>query len=116
MYASDSVSMSPFPISFQAHMIHTYDNIPTSDSRRPSDAMLDLAPKPVMVDSGVMTDPWEPEAPVGAAVIGGAGIAAAGVDLQGSVSQPPCKAGFSKLASKHISLALTERAYLKSSK
>jgi len=37
---------------------------PASASRRPSEAMLDVPPKPVMVDSGVMTDPWEAAAPV----------------------------------------------------
>ncbi len=31
-----------------------------SDSRRPSEANLETLPKPAMVDSGVMTDPWEP--------------------------------------------------------
>ncbi|PWY91469.1 hypothetical protein BO94DRAFT_462340 [Aspergillus sclerotioniger CBS 115572] len=34
--------------------------LPTPDSRRPSEVMLDANPKPVMVDSGMMTDPWEP--------------------------------------------------------
>ncbi|PYH93207.1 anucleate primary sterigmata protein A [Aspergillus ellipticus CBS 707.79] len=33
----------------------------TPDSRRPSDVMLDAPRKPVMVDSGVMTEPWSPE-------------------------------------------------------
>jgi predicted nucleic acid-binding Zn-ribbon protein len=37
---------------------------PAPGSRRPSETMLDAPPKPVMVDSGVMTDPWEPTAPV----------------------------------------------------
>lgn len=36
---------------------------PAAVSRRPSETMLDAPLKPVMVDSGVMTDPWEP-APV----------------------------------------------------
>ncbi|PWY72922.1 putative nuclear migration protein [Aspergillus heteromorphus CBS 117.55] len=36
--------------------------LPTPDSRRPSEAMLDAPRKPVMVDSGVMTEPWSPEA------------------------------------------------------
>ncbi|KAJ5360343.1 Pleckstrin homology domain Mcp5-type [Penicillium concentricum] len=51
---------------------------PASDSRRPSDAMLDAPPKPPMVDSGVMTEPWEPTPSVSAAgiVAGAAGIAA----------------------------------------
>ncbi|KAL4890335.1 hypothetical protein BDV59DRAFT_96531 [Aspergillus ambiguus] len=35
---------------------------PMSDSRRPSEISLGT-PKPAMVDSGVMTDPWEPVAP-----------------------------------------------------
>ncbi|RJE24091.1 hypothetical protein PHISCL_03580 [Aspergillus sclerotialis] len=34
--------------------------LPVSDSRRPSEAMLDSFSKPIMVDFGVMTDPWEP--------------------------------------------------------
>ncbi|GKZ30548.1 hypothetical protein AbraIFM66950_009559 [Aspergillus brasiliensis] len=34
--------------------------LPTPDSRRPSEAILDAVPKPVMVDSGMMTDPWVP--------------------------------------------------------
>ncbi|KAH1979319.1 hypothetical protein LV164_004521 [Aspergillus fumigatus] len=33
---------------------------PTADSRRPSEAILDVPAKPAMVDSGVMTDPWQP--------------------------------------------------------
>ncbi|KAE8373594.1 hypothetical protein BDV26DRAFT_271654 [Aspergillus bertholletiae] len=33
------------------------------DSRRPSQATLNTRPKPAMVDSGVMTDPWEPSVP-----------------------------------------------------
>ncbi|KAJ5182596.1 hypothetical protein N7492_000212 [Penicillium capsulatum] len=37
---------------------------PASISRRPSDAMLDTPPKPVMVDSGVMTEPWDAAPPV----------------------------------------------------
>lgn len=40
-------------------------------SRRPSETMLDL-PRPVMVDSGVMTDPWEPVIP--ASVVGEAAV------------------------------------------
>jgi hypothetical protein len=38
----------------------------TASSRRPSDAMLDAPPKPVMVDSGVMTEPWESTLPIDA--------------------------------------------------
>ncbi|KAF7587501.1 hypothetical protein BBP40_007174 [Aspergillus hancockii] len=34
-----------------------------SGSRRSSEVTLDARPKPVMVDSGVMTDPWEPSIP-----------------------------------------------------
>ncbi|KAI9371356.1 hypothetical protein BJX61DRAFT_534841 [Aspergillus egyptiacus] len=33
------------------------------DSRRPSQVTLESTSKPVMVDSGVMTDPWEPVTP-----------------------------------------------------
>ncbi|OGM42602.1 anucleate primary sterigmata protein A [Aspergillus bombycis] len=33
------------------------------DSRRSSQATLNTRPKPAMVDSGVMTDPWEPSTP-----------------------------------------------------
>ena len=48
---------------------------PTAGSRRPSDAMLDAPPKPAMVDSGVMTEPWEPST-VGAGFAAGAGLIA----------------------------------------
>jgi hypothetical protein len=48
---------------------------PTVVSRRPSDAMLDAPPKPAMVDSGVMTEPWEPSS-VGAGFATGAGLIA----------------------------------------
>ncbi|GFG03027.1 anucleate primary sterigmata protein A [Aspergillus udagawae] len=34
--------------------------LPTADSRRPSEAILDVPAKPTMVDSGMMTDPWQP--------------------------------------------------------
>lgn len=34
--------------------------LPVTDSRRPSEGMLESFSKPVMVDFGVMTDPWEP--------------------------------------------------------
>ncbi|RMJ21464.1 hypothetical protein PHISP_07668, partial [Aspergillus sp. HF37] len=37
--------------------------LPTSDSRRPSEAMLDSFSKPLMVDFGVNTEPWEPTRP-----------------------------------------------------
>ncbi|KAJ5775444.1 uncharacterized protein N7511_000455 [Penicillium nucicola] len=37
----------------------------TAGSRRPSDAMLDAPPKPIMVDSGMMTEAWEPMLPIG---------------------------------------------------
>ncbi|PYI14480.1 anucleate primary sterigmata protein A [Aspergillus violaceofuscus CBS 115571] len=33
------------------------------DSRRPSEAVLDTVSRPLMVDSGMMTDPWEPAVP-----------------------------------------------------
>ncbi|KAJ5673110.1 hypothetical protein N7507_002237 [Penicillium longicatenatum] len=55
--------------------------VPTSSSRRPSDAMLDSPSRPVMIDSGVMTDPWQPDAPVGVAAIGGAAVGVAASDL-----------------------------------
>ncbi|KAF3395931.1 Anucleate primary sterigmata protein A [Penicillium rolfsii] len=52
---------------------------PSADSRRPSEITLDSLPKPLMVDSGMMTDPWEPSTPVAAvasaAVAGAAGAA-----------------------------------------
>ncbi|KAJ5524248.1 Anucleate primary sterigmata protein A [Penicillium frequentans] len=38
--------------------------------------MLDSLPRPVMVDSGVMTDPWQPDAPLGVAAFGGAVVGA----------------------------------------
>ncbi|KAJ5688967.1 Anucleate primary sterigmata protein A [Penicillium macrosclerotiorum] len=46
---------------------------PVSDSRRPSEVNLDVVPRPVMVDSGVMTDPWEPSTSI--ATVAGAGAA-----------------------------------------
>ncbi|EAW12852.1 putative nuclear migration protein (ApsA) [Aspergillus clavatus NRRL 1] len=39
--------------------------LPTPDSRRPSEVILEVPPKPAMVDSGVMTDPWEPSRSAG---------------------------------------------------
>ncbi|KXG50001.1 Pleckstrin homology domain, Mcp5-type [Penicillium griseofulvum] len=54
---------------------------PTPGSRRPSDAMLDAQPKPTMVDSGVMTEPWEPTPSVGAGIVAGAAGIAAGAAL-----------------------------------
>ncbi|KAJ5177120.1 Anucleate primary sterigmata protein A [Penicillium canariense] len=47
---------------------------PSLGSRRPSEVMLDSLPKPVMVDSGVMTDPWDSSTPVAAAT--GAAVSA----------------------------------------
>ncbi|RHZ46249.1 putative nuclear migration protein (ApsA) [Aspergillus thermomutatus] len=44
--------------------------LPTVDSRRPSEAILDVPAKPAMVDSGMMTDPWEPTASTTAAIAG----------------------------------------------
>lgn len=41
-----------------------------SDSRRPSEAPLEAPPKPTMVDSGVMTEPWEPLTSVGQEPVG----------------------------------------------
>ncbi|RAL07987.1 putative nuclear migration protein (ApsA) [Aspergillus homomorphus CBS 101889] len=37
--------------------------LPAYDSRRPSEAVLDTVPEPVMVDAGMMTEPWEPAVP-----------------------------------------------------
>ncbi|CAG8224541.1 unnamed protein product [Penicillium olsonii] len=48
---------------------------PTMGSRRPSDVMLDAPPKPAMVDSGVMTEPWEPSS-TGGGLAAGAGLVA----------------------------------------
>ncbi|KAJ5272598.1 hypothetical protein N7478_007723 [Penicillium angulare] len=62
---------------------------PTPGSRRPSDAMLDLSPKPVMVDSGVMTEPWEPMVPAGAAVLGGAAAVAAAAAAVSEIPTTP---------------------------
>jgi hypothetical protein len=56
---------------------------PSLDSRRPSEIMLDSLPRPVMVDSGMMTEPWEPSTPV-AAVAGGAVAGAAVAGAAGS--------------------------------
>lgn len=55
---------------------------PAPDSRRPSEAALDAPPKPTMVDSGVMTDPWEPT-PVeaGTAAVAAAARAVGGAAL-----------------------------------
>lgn len=55
---------------------------PSSDSRRPSEITLDSRPKPIMVDSGMMTDPWELSTPIaaaGAAVAGAAGAAVSAI-------------------------------------
>ncbi|EAU31531.1 anucleate primary sterigmata protein A [Aspergillus terreus NIH2624] len=43
--------------------------LPVSDSRRASEISLDT-PKPAMVDSGVMTDPWEPVVPTSSEGLG----------------------------------------------
>ncbi|CEJ60067.1 hypothetical protein PMG11_08657 [Penicillium brasilianum] len=65
---------------------------PSSDSRRPSEIMLDSLPKPIMVDSGMMTEPWEPSTPVaavaGAAVAGAAVAGAAGAAVS-ALSETP---------------------------
>lgn len=65
---------------------------PSSDSRRPSEIMLDSLLKPVMVDSGMMTEPWEPSTPVaavaGAAVAGAAVAGAAGAAVS-ALSEAP---------------------------
>ena len=52
---------------------------PAPDSRRPSEAPLDAPPKPAMVDSGMMTDPWEPSTAATAAPAVAAGAAALAV-------------------------------------
>ncbi|KAI9036501.1 putative nuclear migration protein (ApsA) [Aspergillus affinis] len=44
--------------------------MPMSDSRRPSEAPLEAPPRPTMVDSGVMTDPWEPATSIGQELAG----------------------------------------------
>ncbi|KAJ5626724.1 hypothetical protein N7528_004151 [Penicillium herquei] len=66
-----------------------------SDSRRPSDAVaLDFVPRPVMVDSGMMTEPWEPTPLANAtligeaALVGGAAAAAAGTVFANAPSTP----------------------------
>ncbi|KAJ5836546.1 Pleckstrin homology domain Mcp5-type [Penicillium robsamsonii] len=59
---------------------------PASDSRRPSDAMLDAPPKPAMVDSGVMTEPWEPTPSVSAGIVAGAAGIAAGAALPSALA------------------------------
>ncbi|CAI7646402.1 unnamed protein product [Penicillium glandicola] len=61
---------------------------PTSGSRRPSDAMLDAPPKPAMVDSGVMTEPWEPTPSISAGIIAGAAGLAAGAALPHTLAAP----------------------------
>lgn len=44
--------------------------VPADDSRRPSEVMLDApAAKPAMVDSGMMTEPWEPIASAAAGIV-----------------------------------------------
>lgn len=54
---------------------------PTSDSRRPSDAMLEAPLKPTMVDSGIMTEPWEPVPSTSAGLVAGAAGVAAGAAI-----------------------------------
>ncbi|OQD80220.1 hypothetical protein PENANT_c038G03366 [Penicillium antarcticum] len=63
----------------------------TAGSRRPSDAMLDAPPKPIMVDSGVMTEAWEPTLPTGANV---AAVAA----LPSTPTQPMANRGIAEQA------------------
>lgn len=48
---------------------------PTAGSRRPSEVLLDGSPKPAMMDSGMVTEPWEPSS-LGAGFAAGAGLAA----------------------------------------
>ncbi|KAJ5794871.1 Pleckstrin homology domain Mcp5-type [Penicillium paradoxum] len=61
---------------------------PALGSRRPSDAMLDATPKPAMVDSGVMTEPWEPTLPTSAALVAGAAGVAAGAAVTHALAPP----------------------------
>ncbi|OQE21433.1 hypothetical protein PENFLA_c014G07897 [Penicillium flavigenum] len=61
---------------------------PASGSRRPSDAMLDVPSTPTMVDSGVMTEPWEPTPSIGAGVVAGAAGLAAGAVLPHALAAP----------------------------
>ncbi|KAJ6185932.1 hypothetical protein N7519_007233 [Penicillium mononematosum] len=61
---------------------------PASGSRRPSDAMLDAPSTPAMVDSGVMTEPWEPTPSIGASVVTGAAGLAAGAVLPHALAAP----------------------------
>ncbi|RDW74301.1 putative nuclear migration protein (ApsA) [Aspergillus mulundensis] len=48
------------PMQFEAVSPSTPRMLPGFDSRRPSAVSIESPPKPAMVDSGVMTDPWEP--------------------------------------------------------
>ncbi|KAJ5850802.1 hypothetical protein N7455_010658 [Penicillium solitum] len=59
-----------------------------SGSRRPSDAMLDAPPKAAMVDSGVMTEPWEPTPSISTGIIAGAAGVAAGAVLPHALAAP----------------------------
>lgn len=61
---------------------------PMSGSRRPSDAMLDTPLKPAMVDSGVMTEPWEPTASISAGIVAGAAGVAAGNAVTHALATP----------------------------
>ncbi|KAF3027377.1 hypothetical protein E8E15_007826 [Penicillium rubens] len=61
---------------------------PASGSRRPSDAMLDVPSTPTMVDSGVMTEPWEPTHSIGAGIVAGAAGLAAGAVLPHALAAP----------------------------
>ncbi|KAL4981178.1 anucleate primary sterigmata protein A [Aspergillus desertorum] len=48
------------PMQFEAASPSTPRMLPGFDSRRPSAVTLESPSKPAMIDSGVMTDPWEP--------------------------------------------------------
>ncbi|KGO77956.1 Pleckstrin homology domain, Mcp5-type [Penicillium italicum] len=61
---------------------------PASGSRRPSDVMLDAPPKPAMVDSGVMTEAWEPAPSLSAGIVAGATGLAAGAVLPHDLAAP----------------------------
>ncbi|KAJ5926918.1 hypothetical protein N7516_008691 [Penicillium verrucosum] len=60
-----------------------------SGSRRPSDAVLDTPPpKPAMVDSGVMTEPWGHTPSISTGIIAGAAGLAAGAVLPHALAAP----------------------------
>ncbi|KAK4869649.1 hypothetical protein LT330_006031 [Penicillium expansum] len=68
--------------------LNSQASTPRMGSRRPSDAMVDAPPKPAMVDSGVMTEPWEPTPSISAGIIAGAAGLAAGAVLPHALAAP----------------------------